>query len=165
MKFVLSTLTNSFIFVKYSKPVLGSKGNYVKDPQPLRRILIAGGANRPNSRGTGEYTTDNNGIPMWTPNGIITPVDDLDIQWMMEDRGFKSFIDAGHIRVLNKDIGSDTSKIRKEVENGMVQRDAMSPLLPDDPRFKKSFKPSDPDAVADNAKPLTPEQLQSLLDA
>lgn len=165
MKFVLSTLTNSFIFVKYSPAVLGDKGQVIKDPKPLRKILIAGGANRPNSRGQGDYTTDNNGIPMWTPVGMITPVDDLDIVWMEQDQGFRSFRDAGHIRVLNKDISTDTAKIRAEVDKGMTARDHQAPLLPDDVRFKAKLDGANPNMATDNNNPLTAEQLQALLDA
>lgn len=163
MKYVLSTLTNSFIFVKYSKPVIGDKGAYIKDPQPLRRIMIAGGANRPGMKGIGEYTVDNNGIPMWTPDGVVTRVDDNDIVWMMEDKGFKSFVDSGHIRVLEKDISTDVSKIKKEIANGMSARDTMSPLLPDDKRLNKPFDGKKSDDSVDNDKPLTEAQLRDLM--
>jgi hypothetical protein len=165
MKYVLSTLTNPFIFVKYSKPVLSEKGSYIKDPQPLRRILIAGGANRPSSRGVGEYTVDNNGIPMWTPAGVVTAIDDNDLVWLLEDKGFKSFINAGHLKILDRDIGADAAKIRKETAT-MVQRDTQAPLLPNDKRLERKIDFQDANqAPADNAKPLTAEQLQSLLDA
>lgn len=130
MKYILSTLTNPFIFVKYGEPQPGGI------PPMLRRIKIAGGANRPSLRGFGEMSTDNEGVPMWTPRGMVSPVSDEDFEWLQENQGFKNFLQAGLMKMTDRDPGNNHDRIAK-LTSDMAKRDSMSPITPDDPRRKK----------------------------
>lgn len=128
-KYLISTLTNTFKFVKWAKVAQGQM------PFPERTVRVLGGANRPSLKGWGEMSTDDQGTPMWTPDGVLTPVKPEDYAWLKEDQLFKEFVQAGHIKVLDYDPGQNHTKVRNIVKSDMVARDTHAPLLKGDPRL------------------------------
>lgn len=161
-QYILSTLTNSFIFVKYAPQVMGPKGELLGMPRPLRRIRVAGGANRPNMRGFGEQSADNEGVPMWTPDGVCSPVLEEDVAWLMRDKAFKEFVELGHIRIVETNLNTNAGERRKVINGDMVPRDNMSPLLPNDPRFSLKAIKGEEDSSASNLLPMS-EEMRELL--
>lgn len=162
MKYLLSTLTNSFIFVKYDKPVFNNKGEMAQYPRALRRIRVAGGANRPNMRGFGEQSADNEGVPMWTPKGVCSPVQESDLQWLMRDQQFRLFVEGGHIKVVDSDLNSSQRDINRAVSD-MTARDAQALLLPNDPRLTTSPIKTDEDSFDENLIGAGADELSNLL--
>ena len=129
---VISTLTNNFTFTKYAPAVNGQL------PRSLRRIRIFGGTNIASLKGFGDMTVDNNGVPIWTAAGIVTRVDKADIDWLLtENEGFKAFVDAGNIKVLESDKEIDHNRIKRIVAAEMASGDSHAPMQPNDSRFGK----------------------------
>lgn len=129
VKYVISTLTNTFKFVLYSEVPPGQM------PFAKRTVRILGGANRATLKGWGEMSTDDQGTPMWTPQGVVTPVKPEDWEWLKNDQGFKDFLMAGHLKVLDYNPGQDHNKVRRIVEGDMTARDNHAPLLKGDARL------------------------------
>ena len=66
-KYVLSTMTNS---VSYA--IWGNVGDL---PVMRQKVTIKGGAGLPSiSSGFGEVSKDGEGSPLWTADGVITPI-------------------------------------------------------------------------------------------
>lgn len=146
---ILSTLTSSFVFVKYAESVEGQL------PVKLRRIRIAGGANTPTNKGFGDMSSDHRGTPMWTPSGMVTTVDDDDMKWLGEDRTFNQFVDAGLIQVMSEagaEFKDNHKKLSREVRDNMSEADSHAPLKGNgDPRIQAKLKVSSgPIDSADN---------------
>lgn len=137
---ILSTLTSSFVFVKYAQPVDGQL------PEKLRRIRIAGGANTPSNRGFGDLSSDHRGTPMWTPSGMVTTVDDEDMVWLERDATFNNFIKAGLIQVMSDaaiEFKHNHKKLAREVEDNMAKADTHAPIKgKSDPRVQAKLRVS-----------------------
>lgn len=163
-QYILSTLTNSLIFVKYAPVQLDSKGVPTGAPRALRRIRVAGGANRPNMIGRGEVSTDNEGVPMWTPEGVCSPVLEEDLKWLMQDPSFKQFIAMRHIKIVDTDLNSNRGEMRKVIAGELHARDSMAPMLPDDPRNKlKGMKVDTGSNTEGNLTPMT-DDIRALIE-
>lgn len=122
---ILSTLTSGFVFVLYNEAPAGQL------PTSQRRIRIAGGANTPSNKGFGEMTSDEKGNPIWTPRGMVTTVEDEDMKWLLEDRSFKGFVDAGLLQVMSEagaEFEHNHKKLSREVEDNMTPVDSHAPL-------------------------------------
>ena len=162
MKYLISTMTNSFIFIKYDTPQYNKKGEMSGYPKALRRIRVAGGANRPNMRGFGEQTTDNEGIPMWTPSGTSSPVQESDLAWLMKDEQFRLFVQGGHIKIVDQDYSGNHKELRKQTSD-MSARDMHALLLPDDPRLKMASIKSNDDSFDTNLAGASDSDLSDFL--
>lgn len=139
-KYILSTLTNSFMFIKYG-PRPGMTGrkedgkNFNLKPVEAR-VRIGGGANLPSTLNAfGDMGKDQEGIPFWTPRGMVTTIQDSTWEWLKEDRNFQIFMKMGHITVMEQDPGMDHRKLTRIVENDMEGRDGYAPLRPGDKRL------------------------------
>lgn len=107
-KYVLSTMTNSVGYAFFSQ----ADGKSV--PQERKKITIRGGASISSSTsGFGERTEDGEGRPIWTADGIITPVSDSDFEILKNHAVFKRHLAKGHVRVLERDLSSNYKEVLK----------------------------------------------------
>jgi len=121
--YVLSTMTGDVAYTFYSGDA--GKGDL---PSERKRIYIRGGAGLPSlTSGVGEMSKDDAGHPLWTSEGVVTPITDAAYAELKDHRIFKQHIDNGHIKVLNSDIADSAKAIAKEVRN-MEARDASAQL-------------------------------------
>ena len=123
--YVLSTMTGDVAYAFYS-------GN-AKDgviPFERKRIMIRGGAGLPSlTSGFGDRGEDDTGHPMWTPEGVVTPVKDTAFAELKDHPLFMQHMDGGYIKVINKDIIDNYSAVKKEVRS-MEPRDNSAQLTP-----------------------------------
>ena len=129
--FVLSTMTNpiNYTFYDYIGDP-GSKGGRI--PVAKKKIYIAGGANLPSSRsGFGDMQNGPDGTPVWTAEGMVTPVSDSNFEILKDHWLFRKHLesDPPRVRVLNKDITGNHAAVKKEVSS-MLKRDNHSQLRP-----------------------------------
>lgn len=107
-QYVLSTMTNSVGYAFYSRADERSV------PQERKKITIRGGASiASGTSGFGERSEDGEGRPIWTADGIITPVSDSDFEVLKEHALFKKHLAKGHVRVLNRDLSSNYKDVLK----------------------------------------------------
>lgn len=107
-KYILSTMTNSVSYCFWTKsgdlPVLRNK------------ITIKGGKGIPSTRsGFGEMAQDSEGIPMWTADGIVTPISDEQYDSLKDHPIFKKHEDEGLVKVVNKDITGNHREVQRQV--------------------------------------------------
>lgn len=123
MKFILSTMTNSVSYGFY---------NHVADLPVIRdKVTIKGGTGLPSLRsGFGEAGRDGEGAPIWTAEGIITPLPDERYDLVKDHPLFKKHLDKGYIKVLAKDISENHKEIKKQVAD-MTRRDGFAQLTKD----------------------------------
>lgn len=74
-------------------------------PMVRHKITVHGGAGIPSARsGFGEMTHDTEGRPLWTADGVVTPVSDEDHALLLDHAVFKKHMDKGYVKVINSDI-------------------------------------------------------------
>jgi hypothetical protein len=115
-------MTNSIRYAFYTKT----------GDLPVMRdsVLIKGGAGLPSiTSGFGETSKDVDGVPMWTPDGVITPLSDERYETLKEHPLFKGHIEKGLIKVINKDITGNHREVQKQVAT-MEKRDGFAQLTP-----------------------------------
>jgi hypothetical protein len=144
-KYILSTLTNSFMFTLYGEKPGDDEPNLKGrnfNMRPVKaRVRIGGGANLPNTKNAfGEMSKDEEGIPFWTPRGMVTTIQDKTWEWLKDDRHFKTFVDMGHIIVLDEDPGMDHAKVSRLAATAMVPRDDHAPMTKGDSRLDRRIK-------------------------
>ncbi len=122
MKYILSTMTMSVSYASFT---------HAGDLPVLReKITIKGGANLPSTKsGFGEQTNDEDGIPIWTASGFVTPISDEKYDRLKDHKLFKQHLEKGLVKVINHDITGDHRAVKKLVV-GMVQRDDFAQLTP-----------------------------------
>lgn len=119
-QYILSTMTASVNYNLYGKvenlPILKHK------------ITIHGGAGIPSARsGFGEVVEDENtGRPIWTADGIITPVSDSDWEILKENKVFQKHLAKNLVKVLNSDIRGNHRAIQKHAKD--MSRDGFALL-------------------------------------
>lgn len=115
MPYIVSTMANSVSYNTY---------NFIGDPKSKQgvlpvvkdKIVIHGGAGMPSLRsGFGEMTKDQDGVPMWTAEGVVTSVTDAQLAVLQDHWLFKKHQDSGHVRVLTKDVTGNHKAVVKEV--------------------------------------------------
>lgn len=122
-QYVLSTMTNSVSYAFYSQADAKSV------PQERKKILIRGGASVASGvSGFGERSEDAEGRPIWTADGIITPVKDADYEMLKEHAVFKKHLAKGHVRVLNRDLSDNYKEVLKVTRN--MEADGFRQLNP-----------------------------------
>lgn len=131
MKYVLSTMTNAVAYRTYK--YIGSASDNTRQsllPIPVRTILIRGGAGMPHRHsGFGDRSQTIGGDPIWTPQGVVTAVEDDEYEVLKDHWLFKKHLDAGVLTVMEFDVGQDHDKISKIVTNArMGDRDLAAPL-------------------------------------
>lgn len=123
--YVLSTMTGDVAYTFYNGDA--SKGEL---PVERKRIYIRGGAGLPSlTSGFGDMEKDEQGAPIWTSEGVVTPVTDAGWADLKEHRVFKQHQDNGHVKVLSNDITDSYKTIQKEVKT-MEARDSSAQLTP-----------------------------------
>lgn len=123
-QFVLSTMTGGVRYRAYH-PV---ENNGI--PRVAHEVLIHGGANLPTARGGfGELGEDEEGRPLWTPAGVITPIKDEDAEFLRGNRIFKQHMEAGHVKILDQDIRGNHKAVQRHTRD-MEQRDGFAQLTP-----------------------------------
>lgn len=120
--YVLSTMTNSVSYAFW-----GQVGDL---PVMRQKILVKGGAGLPSiNSGFGEVSKDTDGIPMWTADGIITPISDKDYEILKDHPLFKKHIESGCIKVLDRDITGNHREVKRQA-GSMEKRDSFAQLTP-----------------------------------
>lgn len=122
-KYVLSTATNSVSYAFYEMtgdlPVIRDK------------ITIKGGAGIPSIRsGFGEMNQDSEGVPMWTADGVVTPVSDARYEMLKDHPIFKKHLDKGLVKVINSDITGNHKAVREHARD-MTKRDGFAQMTPE----------------------------------
>lgn len=108
MPYVYSTLSNDNIYADYD-----NSGSNKDTPTVVRQILIKGGA--------GIATKH-----LVTPLGIVTKVEDHELEALLKNEGFKQHMENGFIKV-------DKKKVHVEVVVADMQtRDKSAPYVPED---------------------------------
>jgi hypothetical protein len=122
-QFVLSTMTNSVGYCFYT---------HTGDLPVLReKITIKGGAGIPSVRsGFGEMTQDGEGTPIWTADGIVTPISDEKWDRLKDHPTFKKHQAKNLVRVIDKDITGNHREVKRQVET-MAKRDGFAQLNKD----------------------------------
>jgi hypothetical protein len=127
--YVISTQTNSVSYCRYNKvgglPILKDK------------ITIWGGAGLPSLKsGFGEMKQDEEGVPMWVADGIVTPVSDENYDILKEHWLFKKHLDCGLVKVIKHDIIGDHKAVSTHVKT-MTKRDDYAQATPNDVKNMK----------------------------
>lgn len=121
-KYILSTMTNSVSYANW--------GQVADLPVIRNKVTIKGGTGLPSiSSGFGEVSKDGEGAPMWTPNGIVTPISDEQYDLIKDHKLFNQHIDKGFIKVLEKDIMGNHKAVTQATAN-MTARDGFAQLTP-----------------------------------
>lgn len=121
MKHIISTMTNAVAYTFW-----GKAGDL---PVPVGKITIQGGANLPSlSSGFGEMTKDGEGKPLWTPQGVVTPISDEAYEKLKGHVVFQKHLDKGFVKVLEREPRGhkDVSRVVKD----MPTRDEQSQITP-----------------------------------
>lgn len=108
MHYVYSTLTCDNIYTGYSKP---ADRNAL--PLPIKQVTIRGGSNVANKH-------------FVTPKGVVTQVNDEDLEFLESNPGFKQHKENGFIKVEKKEVD-----VEKVVKN-MREKDLSAPKTPKD---------------------------------
>lgn len=132
-KYILSTMASSVSYTFYGKAPEGAI------PPIGRKIKIEGGAGLPSiNKGFGEMTQDHQGVPMWTPAGVVTPISDEAYDALLNHVVFKKHLDAGLLRVIDHDITQNHGAVAKLTQNMAV--DDFAPLNKDTVKSKVKVK-------------------------
>jgi hypothetical protein len=128
--YVISTMTNSVSYCRYQKvgdlPILQDK------------VTIRGGAGLPSLKtGFGDQHETPDGIPMWTAEGVVTPISDENFDILKEHWLFKKHTEQGFVRVMKQDILGNHKAVKHEVANGMTKKDAHAQLTSADVKNRK----------------------------
>lgn len=139
--YVLSTMTNSVSYAFW-----GMAGDL---PVMRHKILIKGGAGLPSiNSGFGEVAKDTDGIPLWTAEGIITPVSDANYEQLKDHPIFKKNLEKGYLKVLDKDITGNHREVKRQAAS-MERRDDFAQLTPETLKKHTAVKISTRDIEAD----------------
>lgn len=132
-KYILSTMANAVNYTFYGKVPSGTL------PPVAKRIKIEGGAGLPSiNTGFGNMAKDDQGVPLWTPDGVVTPISDENFDRLKDHVIFKKHMDAGLIRVIDHDITKNHGAVEKLVRS--MEKDDFSPLNKDKANTKIKVK-------------------------
>lgn len=126
MKYVLSTMTGHVAYTFYQDAMMGGL------PVVAEKILIQGGTGLPSlTSGHGELSKTEDGQPLWTANGVVTPVSDDKAERLAKHPVFMQHEAAGYVKILNTDIGDSARAVEKVVmASDMKERDSSAQLTP-----------------------------------
>lgn len=107
--FVLSTMTQSVGYTHW-KTVDGV-------PIQQGKIMIHGGAGIPSLRsGFGDVQANNEGQPIWTAQGIVTTITDLQYESLKAHKVFVQHVEEGLLKVISRDISKNHDAVKKYAE-------------------------------------------------
>jgi len=126
MKYVISTSSVSTKFIEYHPCVAGGIQT------PKRHVIVHGGANIASVKSAyGEMGADDQGIPMWTPQGVVTSITDEQAKFLASHDVFKAGVVGGFYKILDTDPGQDHKKVKALAAADMTARDGSAPLTAD----------------------------------
>jgi hypothetical protein len=98
-------------------------------PRITDRIILRGGAGLPSqTSGFGDIAQNAaNEMPMWTPQGMVTPIRRDRFNKLKDHWLFKKHLERGYVVVRDEDITQNYAAI-KQVVTGMETDDPMAPL-------------------------------------
>lgn len=106
------------------------------------KVTIKGGANIPSIKnGFGDMSQDEEGIPIWTPQGVVTSLKDERYALVKDHPLFKKHIEKGVLKIINHDISGDHKAVKKHLI-GMTASDDYAQLTPATLKKKTSVKMS-----------------------
>lgn len=113
MKYVLSVMANAVSYCFYTTPQPGVV------PAVRKKVRIEGGTGIPSvGSGIGHREADvATGVPLWTADGVVTPIKDEDYAELVDHKVFKSHLESGMIKVINSDISANHSAISKTAQH------------------------------------------------
>ena len=118
-RYILSTMTAGVNYTTYR--------NVGGLPVVVRKVLIYGGAGIPSEKsGFGEVVANAEGKPIWTADGIVTPVSEEDYLLLKDHKVFQKHMDKGYLKVINADIRGNHKQIQKYA--GDMHRDGFGQL-------------------------------------
>lgn len=121
---ILSTESSTSIFNKYGESAPGA-------PKPVEmRVVIHGGANIGSIRRPfGDAAQTDEGIPFYTPRGIVTRVERAKYEhFLMHNDCFQTGVKGGFYKVLEKDPGENHAEVKRIVNDTMTAADNSAPL-------------------------------------
>lgn len=120
-QYILSTMANSVRYTTYNR-------TQPDNPRPIGKgIFIQGGAGIASERsGFGEMESREDGQPIWTAAGFVTPVTDEQYELLKVHPLFVKHEARGLVRVLSKDISKNHGEIQKNAAN--MATDAFAPM-------------------------------------
>lgn len=133
-KFILSTMTNSVNYCFYAEQQVSEdqlRASRGVGPLPVirKKILVRGGAGIPSLRsGFGDQKQNEEGLPIWTAQGMVTPVSEEDCEALKSHPLFRRHLEAGYVRILLTDLTDNHAGIVREVNRGMTPRDGFAQL-------------------------------------
>lgn len=142
-RYILSTMTSGVNYTTY-RTVGGV-------PVVLKKVLIHGGAGIPSAKsGFGEVIANDEGQPIWTADGIVTPISEEDYLHLKDHPVFQKHMDKGYLKVINADIRGNHKQVQKYA--GDMKRDGFAQLNKDN--IKSRVKVTVPKAEADQGYQL-----------
>jgi len=106
MQYILSTMTSSVSYNFYQ-----TVGDL---PVVTHKILIQGGASIPSLRsGYGDQSTNAEGQPIWTADGVLTVISDDDWAKLKDNIVFKKHEAKSLVKHISKDIRGNYREVKK----------------------------------------------------
>lgn len=109
--------SNATVFIISTMTAPVSYGFYEdRDGLPIMKdkIIIAGGAGIPSMKsGFGEVSADVEGRPLWTADGLVTPIPADRYEKLKEHPVFKKHMAKGYLRVVSTDIRGNHGAVKK----------------------------------------------------
>lgn len=133
-KFVVSKMSMSVTYNIYDKSKMSQPANansrtigHGALPIVKHKITIIGGAGlASHTSGFGEMERGEDGVPMWTAEGVVTPVSDANFEILKENHVFKKHQALGLIKVVNHDVTGNHKAVKKETAS--MAQDPFAPL-------------------------------------
>lgn len=127
MPYIISTMTNSVAYQDYKfAGDVNSKQGLV--PSVRKRVVVQGGAGIPSMRsGFGDMAATGDGLPIWTSEGMVTPVSDENLAFLENHPVFQKHLSRGKVKVVKSDVRGNHAAVKKEVST-MLKRDQFTPL-------------------------------------
>lgn len=121
-QYILSTMSAGVAYTFY-RDVSGL-------PVVQHKILIQGGAGLASVRsGFGEMTHTGDGTPIWTADGVVTPISDADWEKLKEHPVFIKHQAKGLVKQINQDIRGNHRAVQKHAAS--MEQDPLRPLTKD----------------------------------
>lgn len=113
--YIFSTFTNDQAYTNFEPTKAGGGPRNI-----VSQVIIKGGANRADVR-------------LFTPKGVMTVVDDQQLEALEQNPLFRKHRDVDH-RIVVRDTEMDPDKCAAD---DMNPRDGSAPLTPNSPEFKR----------------------------
>lgn len=109
-KYVISTMVGSVSYNVYENINQGHNNGHL--PVLKKSIFIQGGATLPSLRsGFGNQTQSPEGMPLWTSEGMVTPVSDDDYEILKDNKVFQKHLDLGLVKVVDHNVVGNHKKV------------------------------------------------------